>query len=44
MKTRRVVGPNDISVEVWKCLGHTSVVWLTKLFKKIIVTRKMLDE
>ena len=35
MKSRKVVGPDEISIEVRRCLGEVSVRWLTNLFNKI---------
>jgi hypothetical protein len=43
-KLKRAIGPDGIPVEAWKCLGEIGVVWLTKLFNKILKTRKMPDE
>ena len=44
MKTRKAVGPNEIPIEVWKCLGEFGIKWLTKLFNKIWQSNKMPDE
>jgi len=35
MKSRKVVGPDGIPIEVWRCLGEVGVRWLTNLFNKI---------
>jgi hypothetical protein len=35
MKTGKTLGPDDISIEVWRCLGDIAIVWLTKLFNTI---------
>ena len=35
MKSRKVVGPDGIPIEIWRCLGEMSMRWLTNLFKKI---------
>ena len=43
MKSGKVVGPNDIPVEVW-CLGEVAVGFLTRLFNRILETDKMPDE
>ncbi|GMP97327.1 hypothetical protein CsSME_00045625 [Camellia sinensis var. sinensis] len=37
MKSNKTLGPNDIS----KCLGKKGVAWLTMLFSKILLIRKM---
>ena len=31
MKNGKAVGPDDIPLEVWKCLGERTVEFLTKL-------------
>ena len=38
------MGPDDIPIEVWRCLGNMAVVWLTKLFNRIFRSNKMLEE
>jgi hypothetical protein len=44
MKTGKALGPDDISIEIWRCLGDITIVWLTKLFNIIFRSNKMLDE
>jgi hypothetical protein len=44
MKIGKALGPDDISIEVWRCLGYIAIVWLTKLFNIIFRSNKMLDE
>lgn len=44
MKSGKAVGPDDIPVEVWKCLGEMSVDFLTRLFNRILDSNKMPDE
>ncbi|KAJ7949585.1 Retrovirus-related Pol polyprotein LINE-1 [Quillaja saponaria] len=44
MKNGKALGPDDILIEVWRCLGDIGVTWLTNLFNKILVTKKMPDE
>ena len=34
MKTVKAVGPDDISVEAWKCLGELAIDFLARLFNK----------
>ncbi|KAK3547957.1 hypothetical protein QTP70_001309 [Hemibagrus guttatus] len=36
MKSGKAVGPDDIPVEVWKCLGEAAVEFLTSLFNKAL--------
>jgi hypothetical protein len=44
MKTDKALGPNDISIEVWRCLGDIAIVWLTSLFNIIFRSNKISDE
>jgi hypothetical protein len=44
MKTSMALGPDDILIEVWRCLGDIAIVWLTKLFNIIFLSNKMSDE
>jgi len=44
MKSRSVVGPNGIPIEVWRCLGEMGVRWLTNFFNKIWLTKKVPNE
>ncbi|KAK3524213.1 hypothetical protein QTP70_022666, partial [Hemibagrus guttatus] len=36
MKSGKAVGPDDIPVEVWKCLGEAAVEFLTSLFNMVL--------
>ncbi|KAK3513783.1 hypothetical protein QTP70_028893 [Hemibagrus guttatus] len=36
IKSGKAVGPDDIPVEVWKCLGEAAVEFLTSLFNKVL--------
>ena len=44
MKSGKAVGPDDIPVEVWKCLEEVAVGFLTRLFNRILESDKMPDE
>ncbi|CAL5326839.1 unnamed protein product [Camellia sinensis] len=44
MKSNKALGPDDIPIEAWKCLGKKGVAWLIRLFSKILLTRNMPDE
>ena len=35
---------DDIQIESWKCLGEVAGIWLTMLFNKILMAKKMPDE
>lgn len=43
-KSGKVVGPDDIPVEAWKCLGEMAVEFLTRLFNKILESERMHEE
>ncbi|KAK3524726.1 hypothetical protein QTP86_001651 [Hemibagrus guttatus] len=36
MKSGKAVGPDDIPVEVWKCLGKAAVEFLASLFNRVL--------
>ena len=44
MKIRQAVGPDDIPVDVWKCLGEVTREFLIRLFNRILEIHKMSDE
>jgi hypothetical protein len=44
MGRRKVVGPDDIPIEAWKCLGDRGIDWLTTLFNRVLLTKKMPNE
>ncbi|KAI0508024.1 hypothetical protein KFK09_014158 [Dendrobium nobile] len=43
MKYEKAVVPDDIPIEMWKCLGDEGTSWLTKLFNTVLKTKKMTD-
>ncbi|KAK3550062.1 hypothetical protein QTP86_019161, partial [Hemibagrus guttatus] len=44
MKSGKAVGPDDIPVEVWKCLGEAAVEFLTSLFNRALESERMPEE
>ncbi|KAK3556309.1 hypothetical protein QTP70_007129 [Hemibagrus guttatus] len=44
MKSGKAVGPDDIPVEVWKCLGEAAVEFLTTLFNRVLESDRMPEE
>ncbi|KAK3553131.1 hypothetical protein QTP86_031709, partial [Hemibagrus guttatus] len=44
MKSGKAVGPDDIPVEVWKCLGEAVVEFLTSLFNRVLESERMPEE
>ena len=43
-KVGKAMGPDDILIKVWRCLGDLAIVWLTKMFNNIYRSHKMLEE
>ncbi|KAK3566863.1 hypothetical protein QTP86_004619 [Hemibagrus guttatus] len=44
MKSGKAVGPDDIPVEVWKCLGEAAVESLASLFNRVLESERMPEE
>ena len=44
MKNGKAVGPDDIPVEVWKCLGESALEFLTKLYNRTMESESMPEE
>ncbi|KAK3533407.1 hypothetical protein QTP70_019486, partial [Hemibagrus guttatus] len=44
MKSGKAVGPDDIPVEVWKCLGEAAVEFLASLFNRDLESERMPEE
>ncbi|KAK3515449.1 hypothetical protein QTP70_021407 [Hemibagrus guttatus] len=44
MKSGKAVGPDDIPVEVWKCLGEAAVEFLIGLFNRVLESERMPEE
>ncbi|KAK3536468.1 hypothetical protein QTP86_013737, partial [Hemibagrus guttatus] len=44
MKSGKAVGPDDIPVEVWKCLGEAAVEFLASLFNRVLESDRMPEE
>ncbi|KAK3529887.1 hypothetical protein QTP86_007205 [Hemibagrus guttatus] len=44
MKSGKAVGPDDIPVEVWKCLGEAAVEFLVSLFNRVLESERMPEE
>jgi hypothetical protein len=40
MKGVKVLGPDDVPIEVWRCLENVTIGWLTKLFNHILFGKK----
>ena len=44
MKNGKAEGPDDIPVEVWKCLGESALKFLTKLYNRTMESERMPEE
>ena len=44
MGRNKAVGPDQIPIEAWRCLGDEGLRWLTSLFNKIFSSNKMPEE
>ena len=44
MKKGKVVGPDELPVEGWKCMGKMGIKFLTRLFNKLLMGKRMLEE
>ena len=44
MKNGKAVGPDEIPVEVWKCLGEIVLEFLTKLYNRTMESKRMPEE
>ena len=44
MKNGKAVGPDDILVEVWECLGESALKLLTKLYNRTMESEKMSED
>jgi hypothetical protein len=44
LKEGKVMGPNEIPIEVWRSVGDVTIVWLTKLFNIIFRSNKIPNE
>ena len=41
MTNGKAVGPDNIPVEVWKCLGESALKFLTKLYNRTMESERM---
>ena len=44
MKKGKAIGPDELPVEVWKCMGEMGIKFLTKLFNRLLVGERMPEE
>ena len=44
MKKGKAVGPDELPVEVWKCMGKIRIKFSTRLFNRLLVGKRMPEE
>ena len=44
MKKGKAVGPDELLVEVWKCIGEMGIKFLTRLFNRLLIGERMPEE
>ena len=44
MKKGKAVGPDELPVEVWKCMGKMGIKFLTRLFNRLLMGKQMPKE
>ena len=44
MKKGKAVGPDELPVEVWKCMGEMGIKFLTRLFNRLLMGERMPEE
>ena len=41
MKKGLAVGPDELPIEVWKCMGGMEITFLTRMFNRLLVSKRM---
>ena len=44
IKKGKAVGPDDLPVEVWKCMGEMGIKFLTRLLNRLLMGERMPEE
>ena len=44
MKKGKAVGPDELPVEVWKCMGEMGIEFLTRLFNRLLMGERMPEQ
>ena len=44
MKKGKAAGPDELPVEVWKCIGQMGVKFLTRRFNRLLMGERMSEE
>ena len=44
MKKGKAVGPDELPVEFWKCLGKMGIEFLTRMFNRLLMGKRMPEQ
>ena len=44
MKKAKAVGPDELPVELWTCMGEMGITFLTRLFNRLLMGERMPEE
>ena len=44
MKKGKAAGPDELPIEVWKCMGEMGIKFLTRLFNGLLMGERMPEE
>ena len=44
MKTGKAVGPDELPIKVWKCMGEIGIKFVTRLFNRLLLGERMPEE
>ena len=44
LKKGKAFGPDELPVEVWKCMGEMGIKFLTRLFDRLLVSERIPEE
>ena len=44
MKKGKAAGPDELPIEVWKCMGKMGIKFLTRLFNRLLMGERMPEE
>ena len=44
MKKGKAVGPDELPIEVWKCMGEMGIKFLTRLFNRLLMGERIPEE
>ena len=44
MKKGKAVGPDELPVEVWKCMGKMGIKFLIRMFNRLLMGERMSEE